>query len=456
MGMFVRLLVGTGLLFISFLSAKTSSASDSAVSKTLQCTVTSSWAPFNTRVDGRLSGIGLDYWHLIVERLGLQSECTEARSWGEVLEAIRTQKKDLTVATEATKERESYAVFSHPYSTYPYVVVTRKDVGFIYDIRMLRDKKILVGRGYSVASTLREHYPKLPFEETDTIDQALDRVVSGDAYAVVDVLPVLAYKLNHERYDSLKISGMLPEVFEARIMLRRDYAPLLPSINRVIDTITDAERRTINQKWIRIQTPDMLPRKYFYFLILAIWLVVLFYYAHTHRLKQEIKRKTDSMEYLEKVSRVDSLTKICNRHTIDKLLLREIAVVERYRKLLSVIFFDVDSFKKINDTYGHAAGDNVLIELTELVSASIRESDIFGRWGGDEFLIILPESSQKQAKCLADTLEAKIAKHTFERVGRVSCSFGVAAYQYGDTMETLIERADTKLYESKKYRRTTA
>ena len=191
---------------------------------------------------------------------------------------------------------------------------------------------------------------------------------------------------------------------------------------------------------------------YVYILHAIIILMVLGYYFHVRRLKENIRQKKSDIKKLERLASVDSLTLIYNRHMLDTILMQQIATAERYRQLLSVVFFDIDRFKEINDRYGHSIGDDVLVALAELVSQTVRESDIFGRWGGDEFLIILPESSQKQAQRLVNALEKKIFDHSFPSVGHVSCSFGMVAYRFGDTMKTLIERADAKLYEVKKHR----
>jgi polar amino acid transport system substrate-binding protein len=285
-----------------------------------------------------------------------------------------------------------------------------------------------------------------------SIDAALSEVANGKAFAVVDALPVLAYKINNTTFASLKISGMLPETFSAHIMMRKDYAPLLPLINRAVAGITDEERFAINKKWIAVQNDTMISAVYFYLLLGVALLLLALLYVRSRSLKQEIGRQETDMEQLKELASIDSLTLVYNRYMLDTVLTQHLAIADRYRQLLSVIFFDIDRFKAINDRYGHNVGDEVLVELTRLVSASIRGSDVFGRWGGDEFLIILPESSQKQARRLAGTLDQKIRHHSFREVEHVSCSFGVVAHQYGDTIKTLMSRADTQLYEAKKRR----
>ena len=452
MGKIIVLLV----IFVQLLPAHSLAWSEEEkaliASHPLTCITTALWPPFNTKVNGRLAGIGLDYWAMISQRLGIPFRCDEAASWADVLENIRHKHYDLTVATQPTAARKKYAVFSKPYARYPFAVVTRNDVGFIHDIRLIRDRRIVVGRGYTIDHILHKAYPNLHIVQVDSLEKALETVKNGRAFAAVDALPVVAYLLNKNAFGSLKISGVLPEMFRPRIMLHRDNATFLPLINRAIDSVTEEERNQINRRWIMVEKRTTYPLEYLYALLAVIFLLTFWFYNRSRLLKKEIRRKEADIEKLERLASVDSLTLIYNRHMLDTILTQQIATAERYRQLLSVIFFDIDRFKSINDRYGHSVGDDVLVALTELVAQTVRESDIFGRWGGDEFLIILPESSQKQAQRLVKALEKKILDYTFPGVGHLSCSFGMVSYRFGDTMKTLIERADAKLYEVKKYR----
>jgi polar amino acid transport system substrate-binding protein len=416
------------------------------------CTSTTAWAPFNTEKDGELAGIGIDYWRLIARRLGIPFRCEKAASWQEVLDRLQTGRADLTVATEKTDERSRYAVFSKPYVSYPYVVVTRKDVGFIYDMHLLQGKKLVAGRRYTVVDVLKKHYPELTVVEVDSVEDALEKVASGRAYAVIDVLPVLAYKLNDSAYKDLKISGMLPERFSARIMLRKTYAPLVPLIDRVIETISVAERREINRKWTRVYRANAVPTWYLYIVGSVALAFALIFWLHTRRLKETVEQQKMDIRQLEEMARIDGLTGIYNRRMMDTMLAQQVAISKRYRQMLSVIFFDIDYFKTINDRYGHVYGDDVLKIVTMTIGKEIRTSDIFGRWGGDEFLIILPETSRKQATRLAEHLYRSIAQRVFPNGIRVTCSFGVVSYRYGDTIQSLLERADEELYRAKKHK----
>ncbi|MFA6138218.1 MAG: diguanylate cyclase [Sulfurimonas sp.] len=152
---------------------------------------------------------------------------------------------------------------------------------------------------------------------------------------------------------------------------------------------------------------------------------------------------------LLKLSNIDHLTKINNRKSIENILIKELKRVERYNQKLSLIILDIDNFKKINDTYGHNIGDSVLKNIAKIVSSTIRETDYFGRWGGEEFVIVSTETSLDNAFVIAEKVRQNIYSYNFEEVKKVSCSIGVTEYTEGDTNQTIVNNADTALYEAK-------
>ncbi len=111
---------------------------------------------------------------------------------------------------------------------------------------------------------------------------------------------------------------------------------------------------------------------------------------------------------------------------------------------------DLDKLKQTNDTYGHSTGDYVLKRTVELLRSNLRDEDLLGRIGGDEFLLICPNTDPKQAELLADRLEKTISDAEFDKIGKTSISIGIATYQTGDTPLLLINRADSKMYSHKK------
>lgn len=165
--------------------------------------------------------------------------------------------------------------------------------------------------------------------------------------------------------------------------------------------------------------------------------------------KQYLQSLETVNKLLETQASTDALTGIYNRIKLNKSLAIEIARAKRYNSLLSLIIFDIDHFKNVNDTYGHSAGDDVLKRLTKLVKSNIRETDIFARWGGEEFVILAPGLSTVESVKLADKLRHKIEEFDFEKPPKVTSSFGIASYKDGDVSTILINRADEALYRAK-------
>jgi diguanylate cyclase (GGDEF)-like protein len=145
----------------------------------------------------------------------------------------------------------------------------------------------------------------------------------------------------------------------------------------------------------------------------------------------------------------DPLTGLYNRLKLGPMLIDEMQRVDRYDTPLSLVLFDVDHFKKINDTHGHGIGDQVLVHLSRFALKLTRSNDLLARWGGEEFLILLPGADGSMAFHAAEKLRDAIGKTAFDEVGSVTCSFGVAQYTPGETTDEFIARADAALYRAK-------
>jgi len=145
----------------------------------------------------------------------------------------------------------------------------------------------------------------------------------------------------------------------------------------------------------------------------------------------------------------DALTGLHNRLSFDQMLAGEMVRSERYGTPLSLILCDIDHFKRVNDTFGHLAGDKVLVQLARFVPNLIRKTDFFARWGGEEFIILAPGSGGPMAFQAAEKLRDAISQVTFEDVGTVTCSFGVAQWAPGESAAEFIVRADEGLYQAK-------
>jgi len=279
--------------------------------KALKCVSTGNWIPFNIYSEGRLEGISVDYWKLIQQKTGLKTTCQLVSNFSEVLEKIKTKQADMTISTSKTDDRAKYAVFSKPYISFPLVIATQNNIGFIEDIRLLKNKTIVVGKNYTAEKILKKYYPNLHILKANNIDEALKLVSDSKAFGVVDILPVIAYNINKNQYTNLKISGKLPYDFKVMFMLRKDYANLLPLINNAIDSITQQEKDQIAQKWMPIVFEQGIPIQTFKnFIIIGAFIITFFILWIIMNIIQSKKQKKLQKELILAKKEAEQASKI--------------------------------------------------------------------------------------------------------------------------------------------------
>ncbi|MEI2783311.1 MAG: diguanylate cyclase [Candidatus Competibacter sp.] len=164
----------------------------------------------------------------------------------------------------------------------------------------------------------------------------------------------------------------------------------------------------------------------------------------------DINKRKRLEEKLRRLAITDPLTGAFNRRYLLQVMETEISRVQRYARPLSLIMFDIDHFKRINDTFGHDRGDIVLKGIAALTRQRLRHSDIFARWGGEEFMVLAPETALPHAIALAETLRAALRDSPFPDIGPVTASFGVAEYRPDETADQWLKRVDERVYQVKR------
>lgn len=153
------------------------------------------------------------------------------------------------------------------------------------------------------------------------------------------------------------------------------------------------------------------------------------------------------------IANTDSLTNLGNRRALMATLAEEIARARRYATEFSILLIDLDRFKQINDRYGHVAGDAVLASFGDLLARESRDTDVAGRWGGEEFIVVLPETGPETAESAARRLRDAVDNRDFAGIEEVTTSIGVATFTPGDTLDDLLRLADEALYRAKDHGR---
>ncbi len=192
--------------------------------------------------------------------------------------------------------------------------------------------------------------------------------------------------------------------------------------------------------------------------LVTVFVLLMYYVIHriskyiyaNEELTESLKEKSDE---LERIATIDKLTGVYNRHKFEDILILEMERSRRFSQPLSLILIDIDHFKIVNDTYGHDVGDEVLKYLVKIVQDTIRQIDVFARWGGEEFLILSPSTDLENVQLLAEKLRFSVEHADFPKVSHVTISQGVAMFEEKDTFNDVFKRVDKGLYWAKKHGR---
>jgi diguanylate cyclase (GGDEF)-like protein len=171
------------------------------------------------------------------------------------------------------------------------------------------------------------------------------------------------------------------------------------------------------------------------------------------KLKKLLEEQISLVQELERLAHTDALTGIWNRRYLMMIAEQEINRSQRYKVNFSILLLDIDHFKKINDTYGHNIGDEVIIFMTKVVIESLRTSDSFGRFGGEEFVVFLPETDIDEAQIVAERIRENLYNKSItveDKQVSITVSVGVSSYSLGDkNIDVILQRADQALYQAK-------
>lgn len=423
------------------------------------------WPPFeyfNTNKD-ELQGISQDYLKILGDLLNLKFVIKDKLTWSEVLNESKSGHIDLLPAITKTTERSDYLIFTQPYIRSPMVIVTNNKINFISNINELNDKRVAVVKGYSSHEVLSKNHPLIKLELKNTALESLKAVAAGEIDAFVDNLVVANYLIRTQGLANLKISGQTPYSFDLSIGVQKDQELLKSILDKSLLYISRQQHNKIYDKWVTLEVTNSLSwgRVLPPFLILTLISIVLSYYAvYFFRLNKNIEKVNSKLKLteldlkeknnqLEKLSITDKLTEVYNRHYLDRVLNEQIALTQRHQRTVTIALFDLDFFKQVNDRFGHLMGDKVLLVFATLAKKNIRTTDIFGRWGGEEFLLICPETNKHQAYVVVEKIRKGLEAYIFEEGLTQTVSIGLVEYQAQLSLEALLLLADQKLYLAK-------
>jgi len=276
----------------------------------------------------------------------------------------------------------------------------------------------------------------------DSITDGLERVASGELFGYIDNLMTIAASVQKDFTGTLKVSSRLDERVQLAVGTRNDEPILRDVFQKLVGNIDSDTQQGIFNKWVSVKQEVVADYTFLWKVFAGFSLIALGFIYHFRRLN----RLNDQLVI---ISNTDKLSGLYNRVKMDSVLIEQKANVDRYGQDVSLILIDIDFFKEVNDTYGHSVGDAVLVGFSELMSSNVRATDYVGRWGGEEFLIVCPNTGIVDATKLAEKLLQKVRNYPFEGGSKITISAGIAGFSKETSIKDILINVDAALYQSK-------
>lgn len=395
-------------------------------------------------------GLSSDFMEEVARRVGLRVQQVPVGNPEEALQSIRDGECQIVPFLGETNGADDLINFTSPYLEIPIVIVTRIDAGFINEYHGLKGKKVLSTADSFLVRHFREKHPEIHLTVASNQLEAFHMVSQDKAFAALASLPVAVNIIAETEMRKLKISGLLPKKNRARLGVVKDEEVLFGILEKSINSITEQEKDDILRRRFDVQIERKPNRTLLIIVAIVAALTALFLLWRQHILRRYNTELKELNEKLDKLSTTDHLTFLYNRFFTDRVLSQEIERINRYPGFLSAVLLDIDCFKRVNDQFGHMKGDEVLKQIAGILKSNVRSVDVVGRWGGEEFILLLPETPLANAGDFAEKIRTIIATADFGIGREVTASFGVCQYSAPESMDQFLARIDAGLYQAKK------
>lgn len=323
-----------------------------------------------------------------------------------------------------------------------YGLVTNSDIVASVDPQVILDS-LQIATIFEKKYGYKSFSPDTPMDEIlgfmkDSLSDCVIIQEKGEAVGILTSKDVLRF-IGDELHETIKASQIMSTPVDtlnqtASINEGLEYLRKRP-YKRIVVTDDDGHVTGI------VTQQDLISRTY-----LKWSQLMQDHFKQFEEITQILQQKN---QHLTQLATKDLLTDIHNRHMFVELFSKELSQLKRQSNKLALVMIDLDHFKRINDTYGHNIGDYVLKHFASLVSTSVREADLFARWGGEEFVLLLRNAGCDEGYGVAEKIRALLETEKFEGVGQVTCSIGLTEVVDDDTLHSAIERADNAMYAAK-------
>ena len=418
---------------------------------------------------GQHRGLSADVLELVQQHTGLKFQAVAAGDRAANLERVKRHEVDLLTSLRPTSEREAYLSFTSAYVSSPVVILRRRGDLRPGELARMAGQRVAVDRDSATAAFVRDAAPTVQRVEVDVAAAGLRALVFGEVDAAAVNLATASFIIERDRLSGLRVAGETGYFSTLTLGYRKDWPLLGRVLEKGLAQVSEAERAAMIARWIPLsdiawwQRPEV--QRVLGVAAIGTGLLMGGLLLWNRALRRAVAQRTEALQKelaerqrletrLRTLAEHDALTGLMNRAALTEALRRSLALAARQKWSVAVVFIDLDKFKVVNDTMGHAAGDELLRQIAARLQGCLRESDLLGRLGGDEFIVVAEalHDGPRNAIELTDKLLMQV-KRPFMIEGKpVTAGFsaGIAIYPGdGDTPEALIANADAVMYVAK-------
>ena len=418
---------------------------------------------------GQHRGLSADVLDLVQQHTGLKFQPVAASDRSSNLDRLKRREVDLLTSLRPTPGREQFIAFTSAYVSSPAVLLRRRKDHRTGDLSQMGGQRVAVDRNSAVEDFIRSTYPDVVTSEVDVAAQGLRDVVTGDVDACAVNLATASFVIERDRLGGLRVAGETGYFSTLTLGYRKDWPMLGRILEKGLAQISDAERAAMIERWIPLsdiawwQRPEV--QRVLGAAAIGTGLLMGGLLLWNRALRRAVAQRTDALQKelaerqrletrLRTLAEHDSLTGLMNRAALTEALRRSLALAARQKWSVAVVFVDLDKFKAVNDSMGHAAGDDLLRQIASRLQSCLRESDLLGRLGGDEFIVVAEalHDGPRNAIELTDKLLMQMKRPFLVGDQSLAMGFsaGIALFPGdGETPESLIANADAAMYQAK-------
>ncbi|GHE81757.1 diguanylate cyclase [Thalassotalea profundi] len=449
------------LLIIIYSSLIASSYAEQKLS--VNYCVDPNWAPYESIVKQKHTGISKIFVDLIAEKSNINFILVPTSSWEESLEFVKSGQCDLIPLINTSEKRRQYLSFSDDYFRAPNAIYAHFKNPIIGNLSGLTNQSIAVVKSYRLHHHLSKHFPNTNLVPVENGFLGLQKVENNEVDYFVGSFHAANRIIQENNFSNIRIAGIANLEDQLRIGVAKEKEYLLPIFNQAIAQITKEERKKVTHylKSIKIIEPPnyrIALQVSCLFLIIVVILLIRYLQLKQHgRALADKNMKLEELHHtlaeknlqLTELAMKDPLTGLFNRTHLSKIIEQQIKLTARYQTQVCMLMIDIDDFKAINDNHGHTIGDNILKNIAKTLLSIARETDIVSRWGGEEFVVVCPETSLEEAYKLAERIQKGMTKIHIDEISGVTCSIGIAELEKGITASEWFKYADKAMYQAK-------